>query len=282
VSPVSAVSVIALLAGGMLAFAQSLPNEPRRGSGASVTAAFEGWFRNPDGSFNLLVGYYNRNQAQELDVPIGPNNKIEPGAPDRGQPTHFRTGRQWGMFAIKVPADFGQQRLTWTIVANGQSTSVPFYLHPDYEIAPLREAAVGNTPPSLSFDERGPSVQGPLAMTVERTTTLARPLTLTAWVSDDAKFTSSSGLPPRTPDPVTITWTKYRGSGAVKFDTERPKVEAVTSGKGGFSGKAATTVTFSEPGDYMLHLTVNDLSGVGGGGFQCCWTTGLVKVTVAP
>ena len=82
-----------LVAGGMLAFAQSLPNEPRRGSGASVTAAFEGWFRNPDGSFSLLVGYYNRNQAQELDLPIGSNNKLEPGAPDRGQPTHFRTGR---------------------------------------------------------------------------------------------------------------------------------------------------------------------------------------------
>ena len=265
-----------------LAVAQ-LPQEPAHETGASVTGSFEGWFRNPDGTFSLLVGYYNRNQTQELDVPIGPNNKIEPGAPDRGQPTHFRTGRQWGMFAIKVPADFGQQRLTWTLVANGQSTSIPFYLHPDYEIEPLREAAVGNTPPVLAFDERGPSVQGPLAMVVERTTTVARPLTLTAWVSDDAKFTSSSGLPPRALDtPVTITWTKYRGPGAVKFDNERPKIEAVTGGKGAFSGKAVTAVTFSEPGDYMLHATVNDLSGVGGGGFQCCWTTGLVKVSVAP
>lgn len=279
-------SAAVLLAGGMLASAQTLPNEPRRASGASVTAAFEGWFRNPDGTFSLLIGYYNRNQSQEVDVPIGPNNQIQPGGPngpDWGQPTHFRTGRQWGMFVIKVPKDFGQQRLTWTIVANGQSTSIPFYLHPDYEIAPFQEAAVGNTPPLLSFDERGPSVQGPLAMMVERTTTLARPLTLTAWVSDDAKFTSSSGLRPRDLDTrVTITWTKYRGPGAVKFESERPKVEAVTGGKGAFNGKAATTVTFSEPGDYVLHATVNDYSGVGGGGFQCCWTTGMVKVSVAP
>src|SRR5439155_13966502 len=152
----------ALCAGGLWASAQSLPNEPRRVSGASVTAAFEGWFRNPDGSFSLLIGYFNRNQTQEVDVPLGPNNFIEPGGPDRGQPTHFRTGRQWGMFAIKVPRDFGQQRLTWTIVANGQTTSIPFYLHPDYEISPFREAAVGNTPPILAFDERGPTVQGPL------------------------------------------------------------------------------------------------------------------------
>ena len=89
-------------------------------------------------------------RAQELDVPIGADNRIEPGGPDRGQPTHFRTGRQWGMFVLKVPSDFAQQRLTWTLVANGQSMSIPFYLHPDYEIAPLQEAAVGNTPPVVS------------------------------------------------------------------------------------------------------------------------------------
>jgi hypothetical protein len=247
-----------------------------------VTPAFEGWFRNTDGTFGFLIGYYNRNQTQEVDVPIGPNNQIDPGGPDRGQPTHFRTGRQWGMFVIKVPGDFGQQRLTWTIIANGQKTSIPFYLHPDYEIAPFREAAVGNTPPVLSFDEHGPAVQGPLAMVIERATTVTRPLALTAWVSDDGKFTSSSGLRPRDLDtPLTITWTKYRGVGAVKFGTERPKVEKV-GGADAVNGKAVTTATFSEAGDYMLHATINDFSGAGGGGFQCCWTTGLVKVSVAP
>jgi hypothetical protein len=49
-----------------------------------------------------------------------------------------------------------------------------------------------------------------------------------------------------------------------------------------FSGKATTSATFSEAGDYVLHVTVNDYSGDGGGGFQCCWTTGLVKVSVVP
>jgi hypothetical protein len=284
----------ALAAGGGLTSAQSLPNGARRVSGAAVTPVFEGWFRNPDGTFSLLIGYLNRNQQQELDVPIGPDNKVEPGGPDQGQPTHFPTGRQWGMFAVKVPANFGQQRLTWTIVANGQSTSIPFYLHPDYEIAPLREESVGNTPPLLAFEEHGPWVQGPVAITVApitRSATLAKPLTLTTWVSDDAKFATSSGLRPKDLDtPVTVAWTKYRGSGAVKFDTTRPKVVRTArggdkgpgGGKEAFNGMAATTVTFSEPGDYMLHVTVNDLSGVGGDGFQCCWTTGLVKVSVAP
>lgn len=59
----------------------------------------------------------------------------------------------------------------------------------------------------------------------------------------------------------------------------------MTATKGGkpdepFSGKASTTATFDEPGEYMLHVTANDYSGNGGGGAACCWTTALVKVSV--
>jgi hypothetical protein len=275
--------VLAVTACGASASAQTLPNGARRVSGASVTPVFEGWFRNADGTFSFLIGYLNRNLEQEVDVPIGAGNAIEPGGPDRGQPTHFLTGRQWGLFTVTVPGDFGQQRLTWTIVANGQRLSIPFYLHPDYEISPLREAAVGNTPPVLAFEPGGRSVQGPLAMTIARGTTVTTPLLLTTWVSDDIKFTFSSGLRPRNFDnPVAVTWMKYRGAGAVAFDNPVPTLERVAAGGGAYNGKATTTVRFSAPGDYMLHVTVNDLSGQGGDGFQCCWTTALVKVSVAP
>src|SRR5579871_2735090 len=86
--------------------AQQLPLEPLRDSGQSVTPAYEGWYRNADGTITLLAGYFNRNLKQEVDIPIGPDNHIDPGGPDRGQPTHFLTRRQWGMFTITVPADF--------------------------------------------------------------------------------------------------------------------------------------------------------------------------------
>ena len=96
-----------MVAGGVFASGQvSQIPEPRRGFGASVTPAYEGWFYNPDGSRSFLVGYYNRNGRQELDIPIGPNNRIEPGGPDMGQPTHFMPGRQWGIFVIPTPKDF--------------------------------------------------------------------------------------------------------------------------------------------------------------------------------
>ena len=134
-----------------------------------------------------------------MDIPIGPDNRIEPGGPDRGQPTHFLAGRQWGMFVIKVPHDFGDNKITWTIVANGQTTTIPASLKPDYEISPFQEAAVGNTPPVIRFDEHGAEAQGPRPVTAERTAKVGVPLPLAVWVSDDAKLTTSSGAPSRTP-----------------------------------------------------------------------------------
>jgi hypothetical protein len=276
---------IALIAAAVtvwLGCAQSLPMEPRHDSGTSVTGAFEGWFQNADGTYSLLLGYFNRNLKQELDIPIGPDNRIEPGGPDQGQPTHFLTGRQWGMFAIKVPADFGTKKLTWTIVANGQTMVIPASLKTDYEISPFQEAAVNNTPPVVSFNREGPVVQGPRGLSVDRVTKVGMPLELTAWVTDDAKFTSNSSLKPKDPGPaVTVRWSKYRGPGNVTFDEERPPVEgAETKSPPGFSGKATATATFDSPGDYVLHIVANDYSGDGGGGFQCCWTTAQVRVSV--
>jgi hypothetical protein len=262
---------------------QSLPLEPIHESGASVTGAFEGWFSNADGSFSLLLGYFNRNSKQAVDIPVGPNNRIEPGGPDQGQPTHFLPGRQWGLFTVKVPADFGKNKITWTIVANGQNTVIPASLHPDYEISPMIEAAVGNTPPVLRFEERGPSTQGPAGLSVARTAKAGSPLNLTVWVEDDGKLTTSSGAPPRNLGaPVTLRWSKYRGPGEVTFGSARPEIEKSAGGSPGvpFAGKASTSATFSAPGEYVLHLVLNDYSGEGGQGFQCCWTTGQVKVTV--
>ena len=276
-----------VLACGALALAQQQLPEPRKQFGAGVTGAFEGWFTNKDGSRSFLVGYFNRNSRQTLDVPIGPDNRIEPGGPDMGQPTHFLPGRQYGMFVVPVPKNFtADDRLTWTIVANGQSSSIPLRLHPDYVIEPFTEIAVGNTPPSIRFEEKGPAVQGPIgriAAAPERTASVSSPLALTVWATDDMKYTSGTNAPLATPrPPVVITWSKYRGPGEVTFDKNKPAVEKLTEATPPFSGRAAAAAKFSEPGEYILHVIANDYSGDGGGGFVCCWTTAMVKVNVSP
>jgi hypothetical protein len=260
-----------------------LPMEPLHESGQNVTPAYEGWFKNPDGSFSMLFGYFNRNVKQELDIPIGPNNRIEPGGPDQGQPTHFLPRRQWGIFTVTVPQNFGTDKLIWTLVANGQTTSVPAHLDARWEIAPFVDVGIGNTPPIISFEDGGPSVQGPVGISTALDTTLRNPLTLNLWAADDAK-TFQGGKLPDTP-PVTVTWSMFRGPGAVKFSNNKPAVEKA-DGKWktpqAFSGKATTTATFSEPGEYVLRVVANDWSGDGGGGFQCCWTNAQVKVSVKP
>ncbi len=274
--------VAILAASAVLALAQ-LPLEPQREAGAGVTGAFEGWFKNQDGTFSLLLGYYNRNRKQEVNISVGPDNRIEPGGPDRGQPTHFMTGRDWGVFAVKVPADFGQNKITWTLTVNGQTTTIPASLKPDWELSPFKEAAVGNTPPVLSFEEKGPSVQGPQGLTTERTAKVGIPLSLKTWVSDDARFTSNSGARPKNlQPPVTVRWAMYRGPDQVTFSKDRPAVEQIERAGGAFAGMATTTVTFARPGEYVLRVVANDYSGEGGGGFQCCWTNGQVKVSVQP
>ena len=47
--------------------------------GQEVVPAYEGWEQNPDGSFNLVFGTMNRNWEEELHIPIGSGNHIEPG-----------------------------------------------------------------------------------------------------------------------------------------------------------------------------------------------------------
>lgn len=283
---ICAAGVLACGALGTMLLGQTLP-EPRKQFGAGVTGAYEGWYTAKDGSRWFVVGYYNRNSRQELDVPVGPDNRIEPGGPDMGQPTHFLSGRQYGMFAVPVPKAFTENdRLTWTLVANGQSSSIPLRLHPDYVIEPLSEVAAGNTPPVVRFDERGAGVQGPIARidgAPSRMASTAAPLALTVWAADDMKYASSTGAPIGAARvPVTVSFSKYRGPGAVTFDKTGPTVEKLAGGQAAFGGKATANVTFGEPGEYVLHVTANDYSGAGGGGFLCCWTTAVVKVSVSP
>jgi sugar lactone lactonase YvrE len=256
-----------------------------RERGSSITPAYEGWYRNKDGSISLLVGYFNRNTKQALDVPVGPNNRIEPGGPDQGQPTHFLTSRQWGVFSIKVPADFASKKLTWTLVVNGQTNAVTLHTLPEWQLEPFEDPASKNTPPVVKLQADGPAFTGPPAgIAANLTATTASPLGLTVWATDEppklavanallvapaAGRGRGAGAPP-----VALGWSVFRGPGPVAFENARPRVDPAAD------GKASTTATFSTSGDYILRLQANDSSGDGGGGFQCCWTNVLVGVSV--
>lgn len=171
VTAVSAGAAVVSGTGQTPAPPQGVLLEPLGQAGEAVYPAFEGFGPTKDGTQQvLLLGYFNRNKQQELDIPIGANNRIEPGGPDYGQPTHFHLGRQYGVFA------------------------------------------------------------------------------------------------------------KYRGPGEVKVADE--VLALFNEGDAKRFVEAKTTATFSAPGEYWLRAQVNDSSGDGGGGDQCCWTTAHVRVNV--
>jgi hypothetical protein len=242
-------------------------------SGQGVTPSFEGWYRNPDGTFSLSFGYFNRNYRESPDIAVGPANRFEPGAPDQGQPTHFLPRRQTGVFAVVVPKDFGTRKLTWTITANGQTNSVPGHLRPEWEIDALQEITSKNTPPVIRFDPAGKTGQGPGGVASSLTAATAKPVTLTVWASDDdVRKRENEG---RSGPGLGVVWSKFRGPGRVTFGDAAPKIDG---------GRATTTASFAAPGDYTLRVLAWDASGaqaaIMAGGFQCCWTNGYVHITV--
>lgn len=291
--------------------------EPIGARGEAIFPAFEGWGPDRSGeNLLLLLGYYNRNRDQEIDIPVGPENRIEPDGPDYGQPTHFYTGRQHGVFAIKVPKNFGNKRLTWTITANGQTSTISFWLNPPYWIDFYHHSANGNEPPVVRFKRDGPALSGPpvgIAQTLSAT--VGQPVPLTVWASDSPtlKVGAEEELRARTaaqtqapnpasvavvgnqvigggagggasaaakdaPPDITVNWRKHRGPGDVTF--AKGQLPLVTKGDPKVVLEAATTATFSMPGEYVLRAQINDDSGDGGGGEQCCWTTAHVVVNV--
>ena len=270
---------LAVLAGLVLALSVGLNGQLREApiphtSGQSVSPVFEGWFPNPDGSFSLSFGYFNRNYDEVVDIPVGPDNRIEPGPADQGQPTRFQTRRHTGTFTVRVPKGFDEkQTVTWTLVRAGQTISVPGRLHPDWKIDALRESTSDNTPPVVRLSASGPSGQGPAGVRVAATATKGTPMPLNIWVKDDNVFKATGGGEGK---PVMgIILSTYRGTGKVAFSTTEPKIVA---------GKTSATATFSEAGSYVLRALAWDASGRQGfvmaGGFQCCWTNAYIDVTV--
>src|ERR1700743_75345 len=122
------------IAGAAAAMAQSQLVNLRHWSGQSVAPVYEGYDVNPDGSFNLWFGYMNRNYEEEPDVAVGAENFFEPGAPYRGSPPHFVIRRQKDVFKVVAPKDFGDQKLTWTVIVHGQTQRVAGTINPVWMI----------------------------------------------------------------------------------------------------------------------------------------------------
>ncbi len=259
-----AAGLVALLVASAVAPATA---QERWNRGQNIQPVFEGWERNDDGSFTMVFGYLNRNYQEQPVIPVGPNNFFEPGPADRGQPTHFYNRRQQFVFTVRVPADWGRdQDLTWAVTHNGRTDYAYGHLWPVWEIdAGVRRLNRGSGTAQGYADNQRPFIR--LEGAGELEVTLPAPVEIAVIAGDD-------GIPPPNPrlaerrvrrgpksqavvDPrraaatgLAVTWLHWRGPGEVSFDPQAPEI--------GEGGRAVTTVTFGQPGTYVLQAVADD------------------------
>lgn len=268
--------------------------------GQPVIPAYEGWHPNPDGTIDLWFGYLNQNYREETEVPIGPENNVSSpygGGIDAGQPGHFLPRNNRWVFKVRVPKDFGDKEVVWTLTSHGKTyrayaTLKPSYVHDDmgmqreYNFDP---PAVENKPPNIHIEGDD-----------HRSAKVGDAVTLTAMVTDDgvpkpgagrggAAAARTAGNPSlceeRTPqgcgEPnegagnlfsvkgLRMGCFIYRGSSAVAFNPPQPKMwEDHRGGSPWAAGyvlppipkdnKWVVQATFKEPGLYVVRCLAHD------------------------
>ena len=258
--------------------AQADPQNFMFSSGQTVQPFFEGWAHNPDGSYEMHFGYFNRNYVEETHVPIGPDNRMTPDASDQGQPTLFYPHVNHRVFSVTIPADWGNKELIWQVTVRNETYRAVGWLQAEWEIeAHGRGRSYVAT--EVTTENQAPT----LVVESARTVTLPGTLTMTATVSDDG-LPESRGpggraaravLPTFEPDPdgptlpvnvpqldtrnrqrpsrvtvegVDVTWTQWRGPTGVRLESPGDSEDGV----------ATVTANFETLGDYLFRVQASD------------------------
>lgn len=257
-----------------------IDNNFKFNSGQDIQPIFEGWSKNPDGSFNFHFGYLNRNWVQHLSIPAGPNNSVDPAPVDRGQPTFFYPRMQRNTYIVQVPKDWGKKELVWSVTANGKTQKAFGWLQPEWEIDPAGGAATGGQMTPELLKNKKPSI----AVTADATARVGQTVKLTGVYTDDGlpkptvpkkpavgqetppTLVSDLDAPVNLPDLAPqrpgsgqgggnaprgpfVTWQVWRGPAAADFQSRNTPVK---------DGKVENAVSFSVPGEYVIRVRATD------------------------
>jgi hypothetical protein len=286
--PLTAGRGAALAVGGAIALAAALLSPTGVGAQSdardhNVALAYEGFTRHPDGSYLLWFGYFNRNWDREFDVPVGPDNNIEPVGPDRGQPTHFFPRRNQFVFSVPVPADFGDGEVVWTLTTNEVTERAYGTLRHQYAVDDVVMSANFGAGGQTGFNPRLEGNQAPEVRVEGERTRRARvgePLTLSAIATDDGKpgrramsaaLVGQSHFVPNSATGLRLSWYHYRGPPTIELDPPQTKVWEDRRDGGNSPWSAGWQVppippdnrwtvraTFPEPGTYVLRALAHD------------------------
>jgi hypothetical protein len=227
--------------------------------GQNIVPVFEGWVPNADGTFSLLFGYFNRNWEEDVFIPVGPNNHIDPGGPDLGQPTVFTPRRERNKFEVVVPKDFGNKEVVWTVTHRGKTEKAFGALVPAEVLS--RKMVLASVQREFTDDDTGDatSTNTPPKVDIAAVPPLTLPAraTLNLSVTDDAVPVAGYrfGGGRRSVQAINVNWSTFRGPALVSFE---PAAGKILDAKG---GKLTAAATFRVPGTYVLRAAVVDVGG---------------------
>ena len=247
---------------------REFPLAPPNSGGNFVAPYFDGYYKNEDGTYTLSFGFMNRNDEDLIEIPLGPDNFIEPAQYDGVQPTTFPVvsysgfggPRERGVFGVVVPADF-EGDVWWTLTTDGYTTKVPGRLkgrfdgligfESAYELS-TTPMAEGSLRPTIRFTEDGPDVWGVTGVEHPRrfTTSVGEPIEVAFRAFDRGD---------RELGDVNMTLWKYRGpvGGVIAFES---LVESPPGGggRGGRGGRGGAPGGF-DPSNLPAGVTIDDI-----------------------
>ena len=303
VGPVVASMALALLANIVVVVSadaqqSTRPLRPPPPGGLAIIPFMEGWYANEDGSVTVSFGYHNRN-TEDVVIPLGEGNRIEPAQLGGMQPEIYFSGRHPGVFAVTIPASMQDESVWWHIkTGNLEALKVPGERGSNAYELDRNPRPQGSVQPHIWFEDgnRGSGPEGVVA-TSTKTIAVGAALTLEVETEDPSVRDPSNPLFAKPLD-TRVIWYKHQGPGEVSFTEHAstpfittpakstrgmipaaPARVAIPAGK----GPARVLATFSEPGEYMIRARLDNWKSSDSDGLdQCCWSNAYQRVRVTP
>jgi len=209
-----------------------------------IYPAYDGYLRNPDGSYTLSFAYFSHN-AEAVTIPPGKNNAFAPDPADRQQTTTFLPGHHRFQCIMVVPADF-DGKLLWTLTYAGTTTGTSQHmLQSNWNLVEgaeeLRNIDYAKVVRGVCIN-RAPVVR--ILGAVGRGRGRGAVPTLSTAISEELNLFGSvadEGLPRGAT--IKVIWKQLAGPGKVTFSNP---------------DAARTRASFSAPGTYELELSASD------------------------
>jgi len=220
-----------------------VPPALRAQSNQSIYPAYDGYLKNPDGSYTLSFAYFSHN-ADVVTIPPGPANMFAPSPADRQQPTTFLPGH-WRFQCVMVVDPSFDGKLVWTLAFAGTTTGTSQHmLQSNWNLVEgaeeLKLIEYAKVPRGVCLN-RAPIVRvlGAIAGRGR-----GAPPSLSAAANEQMSLFGSvhdEGLPRGAK--LTVAWKQLSGPAAVKFSDP---------------AAARTHASFGAPGTYELELWASD------------------------